>query len=509
MNAVMSRLLCLTLILARLALAQTTPCDIDNPCKVGCCGNGGLANNPSICGTGPTFCAPGNCTTNCDYKAECDPGGWGPRYATAETCPLHVCCSPFGFCGTTDEFCQGKTVPEPRCSGGNSMAGRVIGYYEGWSLENACDTMAPEDIPLGIYTHINFAFGYIDPSTYRVSSMDATTGSLYSRVTALKARNRGLQVWISVGGWSFTDPGPTARTFSELAASEAAQAAFFASIISFMSSNNFDGIDIDWEYPAADDRNGSPEDFQNFPSFLRNLRAALNASGFKFGLSITLPSSYWYMQHFDIVAIDPIVDYLNLMTYDLHGTWDSTDPFIGPLALAHTNLTEINQSLDLLWRNHINPTKVNMGIGFYGRSFTMKSSSCLAAGCEFTGGGNAGPCTQSSGILSDIEIREVIAAGARVELDPVAAVKIVTWDSNQWVSYDDQETLKMKVDFGNNLCIGGMIIWAIDLDDGKSIGFLGEALGKTPTRVLAAQDETNTGPDLLRRDAVRAVSFRA
>lgn len=74
----------------------------------------------------------------------------------------------------------------------------------------------------------------------------------------------------------------------------------------------------------------------------------------------------------------------------------------------------------------------------------MSSSSCLEAGCPFSGGGKAGPCTATVGILSDIEIREVVAAGATVTLDPVAAVKIVTWDDNQWVSYDDAETMNLK-----------------------------------------------------------------
>jgi len=66
--------------------------------------------------------------------------------------------------------------------------------------------------------------------------------------------------------------------------------------------------------------------------------------------------------------------------------------------------------------------------------FTMSDPSCLAAGCPFSGPGNPGPCTVSAGTLSDVEIQEVIAAGATVTLDPVAAVEIVTWDTNQWVS---------------------------------------------------------------------------
>jgi len=45
------------------------------------------------------------------------------------------------------------------------------------------------------------------------------------------------------------------------------------------------------------------------------------------------------MRNFDIVSIDPIIDWFNIMTYDLHGTWDSTDKEIGSIVLAHTNLT--------------------------------------------------------------------------------------------------------------------------------------------------------------------------
>jgi chitinase len=54
-------------------------------------------------------------------------------------------------------------------------------------------------------------------------------------------------VWISIGGWTFNDPDqPTARTFSQLAASASAQQTFFASLVSFMATYGFDGVDIDW-----------------------------------------------------------------------------------------------------------------------------------------------------------------------------------------------------------------------------------------------------------------------
>lgn len=87
--------------------------------------------------------------------------------------------------------------------------------------------------------------------------------------------------------------------------------------------------------------------------------------------------------------------------------------------------------------------------------FTLSNPSCSAPGCPFSSGGNPGPCTATSGILSDVEIMNIIDAGATVVLNEAAAVKIVTWDSNQWVSYDDPQTIQMKLDFANGKCLGG------------------------------------------------------
>ena len=56
--------------------------------------------------------------------------------------------------------------------------------------------MPPEDIPLGWYTHLNFAFALINPTTFRVEAMDAHTAALYTRVTRLKQRDSKLKIWI-------------------------------------------------------------------------------------------------------------------------------------------------------------------------------------------------------------------------------------------------------------------------------------------------------------------------
>jgi chitinase len=153
--------------------------------------------------------------------------------------------------------------------------------------------------------------------------------------------------------------------------------------------------------------------------------------------------------------MEPYLSWFNVMTYDIHGIWDAKIDSLGPIAQAHTNLTEIKMALELLWRNNINPERVILGLGFYGRSFTMKDPGCMRAGCEFTDGANNGTCTGTAGVLSAAEINEIISNGATVRYDETAAVQIVTWDSNQWVSFDDTKTMGLKIDFAHQHCLGG------------------------------------------------------
>ena len=106
------------------------------------------------------------------------------------------------------------------------------------------------------------------------------------------------------------------------------------------------------EYPVAPERSGRPEDYTSYPTWLANLRSAFTAAGHNYGLSITLPSSFWYLQNFDIVKLEPVVDWFNMMgkhkdqsswltyseiyadlslpsEYDIHGVWDATDVWTG------------------------------------------------------------------------------------------------------------------------------------------------------------------------------------
>ena len=244
-----------------------------------------------------------------------------------------------------------------------------------------------------------------------------------------------------------------------------------------MNTYGFDGVDIDWEYPVDPDRGGKAADFKNFSSWMKDLKSTLQGKG----LSVTLPSSYWYLQHFDITGLESSVDWFNVMLYDLHGTWDLNSKWTGPYLNAHTNLTEIQDSLDLLWRNNIDPDKVVFGMGFYGRSFTVQNPGCTTPGCLFASGGTAGKCSKTIGVLLNSEIQDLIKEkNLTPKLYDKEAVKVLTWDTTQWVSYDDEETFKMKADLAKSQCIKNVMVWAVSHDDrdGTSAKALTTALGR-------------------------------
>ncbi|KAH4924798.1 hypothetical protein HBI70_096700 [Parastagonospora nodorum] len=460
---------------AFLCLAQR--CDT-GPCANGCCNSNGW------CGFGPNFCGD-TCVSDCDRKSQCNPG-FGAEWAERDKCPLNVCCSKDGYCGTTEDFCGDKKVTHKTCTKdhGNAV---VVGYYEGWAKSRPCNIFWPEQIPIGVYTHINFAFAIIDPKTFKIAPSSQGDINLYKRLNLLKQKDPNLKVYIAVGGWAFNDPGPTATTFSDLAASVPRQKIFMESLLSFMSTYGFDGIDLDWEYPVAEDRSGRSVDFDNFPKFMKRLKETLSSA--KKGLTITLPASYWYLQHFDLSSLVKSVDWFNIMSYDLHGTWDKGNKWTGASLNSHTNLTEIDLAMDLLWRNDVDPTKVVLGLAFYGRAFSMTSETCNTPGCAYESGAEKGKCSREVGILLNSEIDDMVKEkGIKPVLYKKEAAKVATW-GNQWVAYDDEETLTMKSEYAQTLCLGGLMVWAIshDTKDAK----YHKALAKAANRKISSLPMTD------------------
>ncbi|CEJ91233.1 hypothetical protein VHEMI06957 [[Torrubiella] hemipterigena] len=153
---------------------------------------------------------------------------------------------------------------------------------------------------------------------------------------------------------------------------------------------------------------------------------------------------------------------------------------------AHTNLTEIKDMLDLLWRNNVDPQRIILGLAFYGCSATAASPSCVQPGCPFVSSGNAGACSGAAGVLINTEIKDIIQQnGLTPTFDREAAVKHISWGGNQWVSFDDEETFKIKAEFVKSTCLGGVMVWAISHDSrlGDDALALGRAIGATRNEI--------------------------
>ncbi|KAK3360720.1 family 18 glycosyl hydrolase [Lasiosphaeria hispida] len=445
-------------------------CSNDRPCADGSCCHG----RSGFCGRTPEHCAPGVCVSNCDAKADCGIGADTP----GKTCPLNVCCGQWGYCGTTANFCgtgcqSNCPQPGPTMLSEGDVDELVIAYVEAWNFvdDAGCAKREANWIPVGQITHLNVAFYYIQPVTFAIDRMPGVPSSAYNQLVDLKEKAPGLKIWLAIGGWTFSDNQTvTQPLWNEIARTEGNRAKFIQGLIKFMSDQGYDGVDLDWEYPGAGDRGGKQEDVENFVHLVKDIRRAFDlqvtSTGHGWGLSFTAPTSYWYMRWFDLKGLVQAVDWVNLMTYDIHGSWDSPENQIGNIVLAHTNLTEIKDALNLFWRNDVPANKINLGIGFYGRTYKLIDGNCRTPGCYFETGGTPGPCTDTSGVLS---YNEISAIRKEFNINPVydreAGVKYMHYNRDQWLSYDDEETIKDKVDFASSQGLRGLFVWAIDQDD--------------------------------------------
>ena len=133
-----------------------------------------------------------------------------------------------------------------------------------------------------------YAFAVLDASTFKIKVFDPwvdtdptnVNGQMYSKFVALKKQNPSLKTMIAIGGWTDSNDG-TAK-FSKLVSSTTNINTFVSSVVSFLKLYGFDGLDVDWEYPAcAADKAG----------FVQLLSALRTAFGSTYLLSIAVGAS--------------------------------------------------------------------------------------------------------------------------------------------------------------------------------------------------------------------------
>lgn len=279
----------------------------------------------------------------------------------------------------------------------------MVCYHGTWSTYRSGNgRFTVEDIDPNLCTHIIYSFvGINSDGSIRIldSNLEISQNNL-NRFNALKSQNANLKTLVAIGGWN-----EGSATFSTVAASSSLRAAFVQSALNFVQTYGFDGFDLDWEYPAQ--RGGGSADKANFALLLQEFRAEFDKYGLLLTAAVAATSGSVDLSY-DVPSLSQYLDIINVMAYDFHGTWDGVTGQNAPLyASSVDSSAEINVDAAISgWISRgADPQKIALGLGVYGRSYTLSSASNRGLGAPISGAGNSGPYTLEAGMLGYNEVR--------------------------------------------------------------------------------------------------------
>uniref|UniRef100_A0A182MUK4 GH18 domain-containing protein n=1 Tax=Anopheles culicifacies TaxID=139723 RepID=A0A182MUK4_9DIPT len=332
------------------------------------------------------------------------------------------------------------------------MASKLcFGFYGSWARyrdgDGRCDV---NHIDPHLCTHLIYAFAKLD-HTGSIAHVDGDERNTMHCFNKLRKANSHLKTLISFGG-----AGSCASAFSSVAASSQASAIFAKSARVFCSEHGFDGVDIDWEFPEND------IDRANFVQLLSVLSSELHNHGMMLTTSVGVNRMY------DVAGVARHVDYVLLMTYDYNGSWDSYTGHNAPLTWGQVETDyqrklNVKESVNYWIRGGAPRSKLIVGLAAYGRTFTLSNSSSRGTRVDSIAPGRAGRYTAQPGTLAYFEVKNAFNTN-QCYWDSEQCVPYAV-SGDQWVSFDDPQSIALKCDYINNERLGGAMMWSIDQDE--------------------------------------------
>lgn len=333
--------------------------------------------------------------------------------------------------------------------------------YINWSRPN----QTVIDIDLTKMTHLNFANARIDEGSGRAYLENEIQIAL-TKVTAMReTENPKLKILLTVAGEGFSKTCSTAGGRRTLA----------QSLAELAEKNGLDGIDIDWEFPTLDwqDTVCSPDDKGNFTLFLQELRNALGDDKY---ITVAGGAGRWYLNCVEFEKIIPLVDYWNVMTYAFHqGKY--LDANLYPSKLGDPSGLCGDSAINMYLQAGVPAERLLLGIPYYA---SAKSGSYPSGRWAYRYD----------------EVQTMLASGDYERVwDEEGQVPYLTKNGAFEITYDDEESVKIKGDYVKAHGLAGAVVYETLYDNKENAlsSALWNALFSQPENELTA--ELNVSPD--------------
>jgi chitinase len=191
----------------------------------------------------------------------------------------------------------------------------VVCYFTNWAwYRPGVGKYKPSNIDTNLCTHIVYGFAVLNGETLTIKTHDSWAdidNNFYTQVSSLQ--EKGIKVSIAIGGWNDS----LGNKYSRLVLDPKARARFIANIIEFMKKYNFQGLDLDWEYPVCwqvDCTKGKAEEKEAFANWVKELAEAFKPHGFLLSAAVS-PSKKVIDAGYDIPKISKYMDWIAVMCY--------------------------------------------------------------------------------------------------------------------------------------------------------------------------------------------------
>ncbi|MFB9076630.1 glycoside hydrolase family 18 protein [Flavobacterium procerum] len=322
----------------------------------------------------------------------------------------------------------------------------IIAYYTG-------DANLIDQYEVNKLNQIIFSFCHLKDGKLSVdSSKDSVT---IKKLVSLKAKNPQLKVVLSLGGWGGCEPCSSAFSTAE------GRLTFAKSVKEVSDYFKVDGLDLDWEYPAIEGLPGhlyQAVDKPNFTELVKILRSTL---GKKYELSFAAGGFQKYLdESIDWKAITPLVNRINIMSYDLVNGYSQVTGHHTPLYGTNPNEESTDRAVTYLLKQGVPAEKLVIGGAFYTRTWinVENINNGLYQAGKHVEGVN----------FKDYAKTYTEANGWKYFWDKKAQAPY--WynaKTKTFATSDDIKSIKAKTEYAKSKKLGGIMFWELTLDSPK------------------------------------------